>query len=883
MVELFGVEIGDVKWTAPTEQLIVHPGQIDAWNVAPEHVGKHDEAMSLSDRDRYRRDPVAWATERVGVELWSKQREIMEAVRDNRRVAVHSCHAVGKGLALDTPLPTPTGWTTMGEVQVGDILYDESGQWTRVTYVSPVRYRPCYRVTFTDGSEITCDDEHLWTILPRSQRQMHRCDARWSECWDYAKTLSAAELAQRDPASRDGVPVAQAIVGVQTELPIPPYWLGAWLGDGHERSLTICAGEQSVEVLERCSALWPHDTVNVDSRTGVLSRRWTHNGSRSRLLRDLGLYRNKHIPTAYLRAPYEDRLELLRGLMDTDGSSGTSCSIGVTSKQLALDIFELVTSLGWRAHWRERTGLKTKNVKRQTLYCVTFSVPRGDPCPFHLQHKVDAWRPCTPKSTIRTIKSIKSVESVPTKCITVDSPRALYLAGRSMIPTHNTFTSALITAWWIDTHPPGTAFVVTTAPTGPQVKALLWREINRLHSSAQLPGRVNLTEWYVGNELVALGRKPSEYNASAFQGIHAMYVLVILDEACGIPKVLWTAAETIASNEHSKILAVGNPDSNDGEFAQKCDPTSGWKTIHIGYRHTPNFTGEAVSEHLRNVLISPTWVEERRLDWTDESALFQSKVEGLFPRKDADPNVVAPLSFVSPCRFLDLPEGEPVEGGIDIGAGGDRTVIVERRGPRVGRVKAFRSNDPMATVGQLVDCINEWGLQRVKVDVIGVGYGLAGRLRELSMKHNPTGDWTHTAEVVGVNFAEKSAYPKRFFNKRAEVWWTIGREYSRLQTWDLSSLDDDAIGELTAPKYEIVDSQGKIKIESKAEVIKRLGRSPDVADALLLAFYTGQTGAAAVGAVDTFRRAPSLVIGGVSNGSSPLSRGFRGASVFPRR
>lgn len=447
-----------------------------------------------------------------------------------------------------------------------------------------------------------------------------------------------------------------------------------------------------------------------------------------------------------------------------------------------------------------------------------------------------------------------------------------------------TFTSALITAWWIDTHPPGTAFVVTTAPTGPQVKALLWREINRLHAGAQLHGRVNLTEWYLGNELVAFGRKPSEYNASAFQGIHAMYVLVILDEACGIPKVLWTAAETIASNEHSKILAVGNPDTNDGEFARKCQPASGWKTIHVGYEHTPNFTGEEVSQRLRDVLISSIWVEERRLDWTEDSALFQSKVLGIFPRKDADPWIVAPLRFVTPCRWLDLPEGEDAEGGIDVGAGGDRTVLVERRGMRAGRIETFRSNDPMASVGMLVDHINEWGLQRVKVDTIGVGWGLFGRLRELSFKHNPTGDWTHGAEVVPINFAEKSSHPKRYLNKRAEVWWTVGREYSRLQLWDLSTLDDDAIGELTAPKYETLDSYGKIKIEKKDEVIKRLGRSPDIADALLLAFYTGHAGnpSTAVDAVSTFKRS-TLVGSGTSGRPSPfgVSRA-NGGHVFPR-
>lgn len=441
-----------------------------------------------------------------------------------------------------------------------------------------------------------------------------------------------------------------------------------------------------------------------------------------------------------------------------------------------------------------------------------------------------------------------------------------------------TFTCALATAWWIDTHPPGTAFVVTTAPTGPQVKALLWREINRLHANAGLPGRVNLTEWYLNNELVAFGRKPSEYNVAAFQGIHSVYVLVILDEACGIPTTLWTAAETIASNEGSKIVAVGNPDTVDGDFARKCQPDSGWKTIHVGYEHTPNFTGEAVPKRLRDVLISSTWVEERRLDWGGESALFQSKVLGVFPSTNADPWTVVPLRFASPCRYLDLPEDDPVEGGIDVAAGGDRTVIVERRGTKVGRIEDFKSTDPMESVGTLIDWINEWDLQKVKVDVIGVGWGLFGRLRELSFKHNPTGEWTHTAEVIPINFGEGSNYPKRFLNKRAEVWWTVGREYSRLQMWDLSNLDDDAIGELTAPKYEIMDSSGKIKIEKKEEVIKRLGRSPDIADALLLAFYSGHRGSASADAVATFRR---MSLSGGSGSVSPFGGNGSRSRVFP--
>lgn len=436
-----------------------------------------------------------------------------------------------------------------------------------------------------------------------------------------------------------------------------------------------------------------------------------------------------------------------------------------------------------------------------------------------------------------------------------------------------TYIAAHVAGWFLDVHAPGTAFVLTTAPTSPQVKALLWREINRLHARAGLPGRVNLSEWYLDNELVAFGRKPSEYNETAFQGIHARHVLVIMDEASGIPVTLWTAAETIASNRYGRILAIGNPDVSDGEFELKCRPESGWKTIHVGYQHSPNFTDEDVPDELREQLISPEWVERMRIEWGEDSALFQSKVLGVFPRGDSDPWTVIPHRMVAPCRLLELPESEPVEAGIDVGAGGDRTVIVERRGQRVGRIDAFQSADPMASVGRLIEKINEWGVTRVKIDVIGVGWGVYGRLRELSTLHNPaageSGDTAHAAEVVSVNFAERSRYPKRFLNKRAEVWWLVGREKSRIGTWDLSTLDDDAIAELTVPRYEILDSMGRIKIESKDEVKKRLRRSPDVADSLLLAFYEGAAaGPAATGAVDTFRR--SGIMNGGSGGSSPF-------------
>lgn len=394
--------------------------------------------------------------------------------------------------------------------------------------------------------------------------------------------------------------------------------------------------------------------------------------------------------------------------------------------------------------------------------------------------------------------------------------------------------------WWLDVHPPGDAFAVTTAPTDAQVKAILWREINKLHSSAGLRGRTNLSEWYMGNELVALGRKPSDHSPTAFQGIHARFVLVVLDEACGVPQQLWDSASTLATNVNGRMLAIGNPDDPHSEFAKICKPGSGWHVIHVSTLDTPNFTGEEVSRAVAEMLPSREWYEDRRLAWGEDSAIFTSKVLGKFPT-EGDPFTTIPYSWLSQCRYLELiPDDGDVQAGIDVGGGGDRTVIFERRGPVAGRVETFRDADPMRTVGRLIEKINEWGVMKVKVDSTGIGWALAGRLRELSARHTvgKNQDTTHEAEIVPVNFAAgpTERLVKQRLNKRAEMWWDVGRENSRLGLWDLTGVSDDVIAELAEPRYEIMDSGGKIKIEKKDDVIKRLGRSPDLADALLLAF-----------------------------------------------
>ena len=410
-------------------------------------------------------------------------------------------------------------------------------------------------------------------------------------------------------------------------------------------------------------------------------------------------------------------------------------------------------------------------------------------------------------------------------------------AVRSGHGVGKSWTAALVACHWLDTHPPGSAFVVSTAPTFPQVRAILWRYIRRLHAAAGLPGRVNQTEWFIDDELVGFGRKPADHDESAFQGIHERFVLVLIDEACGVPEQLWVAADALTTNTDCRMLAIGNPDNPAAYFRKVCTPGSGWHTIGISAFDSPNLTGEQVPEKVALSLVSREWVQEKRREWGEDNPLYRSKVLGEF---SADhPNQVVRQSDVAVCRTAaetppDVKDLRPVELGVDVGGGGDETVVRERRGPVAGREWRARTDRPEDIAPLVLQAIRETGATRVKVDSIGIGFGVIGELR------NMTGRGLHEAAIIAVNVAEKPSEPDKYVNLRAQLWWEVGRGLCERRGWDLSGMDnaDATVAQLLEPRWSI-DAQGRIKVEPKEDVIKRLGRSPDNADALLLAFYGG--------------------------------------------
>lgn len=404
------------------------------------------------------------------------------------------------------------------------------------------------------------------------------------------------------------------------------------------------------------------------------------------------------------------------------------------------------------------------------------------------------------------------------------------------------FLAATLAAWWVDTHPPADTMVVTTAPSLDQVHAILWEEIRGLHDRAGLPGVVQRTDrWIVGERLVGMGRKPPDYNESAFQGIHRKYVLVVLDEACGIPAWLWTAVETITTGSQCRIMAIGNPDDPNSHFKRLCNgETPGWHPYQISVFDSPNFTGEPVPESLKDLLTSVEWADDRKREWGEDNPLYVAKVLGQFPTDH--PWSVIRLSDLYACRLPDVPRAQhellPVALGVDVGGGGDETVIRERRGMVAGREWRERSDKPESIARLVLHAILVSQATVVNVDSIGVGAGLIGELRNLKTLG------AHSARIYGVNVAERARDPALYFNLRSQLWWEVGRIASEQRAWDLSGMAnaDRTIAQLLEPHYSH-DLKGRIKVEAKDEIIKRLGRSPDNADALLLAFYTPVTSA----------------------------------------
>jgi replicative DNA helicase len=464
---------------------------------------------------------------------------LTNGLHSGQMVVIAARPAMGKALALDTPLPTPDGWTTMGQVRVGDQLLGADGKPTRVLAATDVMHgRPCYELEFDDGTTIVADAKHQWKTTTRAaRRQRSETSTAWywmkesrlrlraayqaaiaepdrcitasellatvgsefknimhtagrgiglaservsitamgparSYTWrapayasrhallaamvhladrpknaaitamheDVVTTVQIADTLHHPTDGRlnHAVAVAKPADLPTKDLPLPPYVLGVWLGDGTSRSATFTSADPQVALEIEAVGMRVVKSAAAPLRYTI----WLADDHRTAqaTLRSMEVLGNKHIPSEYLRASLEQRRALLAGLLDTDGTVNRTGSVQftVTSWRLASDVRELVLSLGYRCGWSERR-VPGATVSSSVAYTITFTTTDDV---FRLDRKRITHRQrrperTTPRTRQRFVAAVRPVDSVPVRCVQVDNDDHMYLASESMIPTHN--------------------------------------------------------------------------------------------------------------------------------------------------------------------------------------------------------------------------------------------------------------------------------------------------------------------------------------------------------------------------------------------------------------------------------------------------------------
>ncbi|HEU5374564.1 MAG TPA: helicase C-terminal domain-containing protein [Ktedonobacteraceae bacterium] len=461
---------------------------------------------------------------------------VARSLTENSPAIIEASTGTGKALDVETPIPTPNGWKRMGDLTVGDLVFDEQGQPTRVTAAFTVMYnRPCYEVVFSDGSALVADAEHEWASYTATDRawvkrlhsnvytaknfvtadHLSRLDQlmvlsgtedllsvkeaevlvkghHWS-IYQATRTLEPTTAGKRplrysQPAllaavrnrlardlkkqRRDGrayslvtteqmaatltvgtsrcanhaIALTGALALPEVDLPLAPYFLGAWLGDGSSNSNQITTADPGIlaEIEKDGYIVRPlrkSILYAVDDENGKARSRWQP--CMKGRLRELGVLQNKHIPDIYLRASERQRRELLAGLLDTDGTVNHNGAIEftTTSPRLAQGVYELLCSLGLRP--AQRQGISRYNGKNcGPKWTLAFTT---DQQVFRLERKVAAHkerlRNYNPeRNMFRYVIAVREVPSRPVRCIQVEAASHLYLAGQAMIPTHNSLS-----------------------------------------------------------------------------------------------------------------------------------------------------------------------------------------------------------------------------------------------------------------------------------------------------------------------------------------------------------------------------------------------------------------------------------------------------------
>lgn len=475
-------------------------------------------------------------------DLYDFQEDMIATFTDERFVICKIPRQSGKALDLETPILTPQGFVRMGDLKDGDIVYGQDGKETKIEYATETRYNhKCYKVIFDNGDEIVADAEHLWTVN--------------SNNWDIKnKILTTEQLIDYLPKKQKNArPYIDIQKPIETNKPVSydPYLLGIWLGDGSSRTGDItCHNDDSHHYVSQINR-----EINIKKYPSKPNITVINIRGLTTELKKLNQYKNKHIPTDILFAPYEQKLLFLKGLMDTDGTitEKGSCEFFQKNEDFIDDFRSLLSTMGIKS--RKRPKIVNKQIYWTVSFCPDINV-------FSLPRKAEKQILGTHVKNKRIyIKDIIPTESVPVRCIRVDNNDHMFLAGHTLIPTHNSITTIafLLHSILFNEH----YSIGVLAHKGSAANGLLAR-LKLAYENLPLWLQQGIVEWNKGTIELENGSTVGAYATSA-DGLRSKSMdCILLDEFAFVPnniaeEFFTSTYPVISAGNETKIIIVSTP------------------------------------------------------------------------------------------------------------------------------------------------------------------------------------------------------------------------------------------------------------------------------------------------------------------------------------
>lgn len=406
----------------------------------------------------YQCNPVRFISDFFGVELLDAQAWVVQSAWNCPNVLFVCTRGFGKALSLDTDIKTPNGTKKMAELKIGDYVFGGDGNPTKIIGLSPIWNNDCYEITFSDGEKIIANEDHLWSLYLRNTRHKGELEIRDTK-WVYEHYKPKTKRTPKDGSKFDkqyrecnlSVPMNKPLAYPKKKLIIDPYILGLWLGDGcsNDGYITVCISDMEETIKNINSRGYVISSITNDSANNKRIRLHDKNGvPLFSLLKKLNLLGNKYIPNDYLFSNIEDRLLLVQGLMDTDGTvnKNGNCEFAqsdVLHQRICDGFYELLTSLGIKfsnSIYEKKCNGKVFSANR-FLFTTSKEIPV-----FKMKRKYDLLKDYLPETCKRKyIVNVKKIKNKETRCIQVDNESHLFLCGKKNTVTHNSTVIDLFT------------------------------------------------------------------------------------------------------------------------------------------------------------------------------------------------------------------------------------------------------------------------------------------------------------------------------------------------------------------------------------------------------------------------------------------------------